>query len=426
MNEQLAIPKHWKIVDVSSLGRIETGSTPSKQNSIFYNNDFPFYKPSDLAAKNNVISASDNLSEAGMKQARLLPEKSILVTCIGATIGKTGMIKKAGASNQQINAIIPSNDFDPNFIYYQVISPAFQKLIKDNASATTLPILNKKKFQSLPFVTAPLSEQQQIVSKIEELFSELDKGIEELKTAQQQLKVYRQAVLKWAFEGKLTNKVLNCDVCDEDDVHDNSNNHVYHINHKNHSSDKGELPEGWTWVKIENIAESLDYKRKPINKNEREKRKGIIPYYGANGRTGWIDDFLFDEPLILVVEDETFTGRELPFSYKIVGKSWVNNHAHILKPYDGTLIDFLNYQLSHYPFLPIVTGTTGRKKLTKNALINAPIKICSIQEQHQIVQEIESRLSVCDKMEETITISMKQAEALRQSILKQAFEGKLV
>ena len=170
----------------------------------------------------------------------------------------------------------------------------------------------------------------------------------------------------------------------------------------------------------------MDNKRKPINKEERQKRLGNIPYYGANGRTGWIDDFLFDEPLILVVEDETFVGREFPFSYKITGKTWVNNHAHILKPKENLHIDFLNYQLSYYPFLPLTTGTTGRKKLTKTALMNAPFKICSFQEQTQIVAEIESRLSICDKIEETIQTSLKQAEILRQSILKKAFSGQLV
>jgi type I restriction enzyme S subunit len=241
-------------------------------------------------------------------------------------------------------------------------------------------------------------------------------------------------VLKWAFEGKLTNS-LNYD---SNDLHDEHDLNIAaepeveykiegnHNNQKNHSSDKGELPEGWKWVRIEEATISLDNKRKPINKDERKKRQGNIPYYGANGRVGWIDDYIFDEPLVCVVEDETFTGREIPFSYKISGKTWVNNHAHVLKPKDGLNIDFLNYQLFYYPFLRLTTGTTGRKKLTKNALSNAPIKICSIKEQQLIVQEIESRLSVADKMEESITESLQQAETLKQSILKKAFEGKLI
>ena len=258
--------------------------------------------------------------------------------------------------------------------------------------------INQPKLKNVDFVLPPTATQQAIVSKIEELFSELDKGIENLRTVQQQLKTYRQSVLKWAFEGKLTNENVK----------------------------EGELPKGWKWLKIEEATVSLDNKRKPINKEERKKRIGTIPYYGANGQVGWIDDYIFDEPLVCVVEDETFTGREIPFSYKITGKSWVNNHAHVLKPKDNLNIDFLNYQLQYYPFLRLTTGTTGRKKLTKNALMNAQIKICSSEEQAKIVSLLESRLSLADKMEETITQSLEQAETLRQSILKKAFEGKLV
>lgn len=120
------LPKNWKLVKVSELGKVETGSTPSKSNQSFYADEFPFYKPTDLIAGYNVRKASDNLSELGISKARLLPVNSILITCIGATIGKTGIIRKCGASNQQINAIIPSKDYESNFIYYQTIAPNFQ------------------------------------------------------------------------------------------------------------------------------------------------------------------------------------------------------------------------------------------------------------------------------------------------------------
>jgi len=252
-------------------------------------------------------------------------------------------------------------------------------------------------YAKLPFPLPPFNEQKQIFDKIEQHITDLDKGIEYLEAVKQQLRVYRRAVLHAAFEGRFTNQ-----------------------------TSKGELPKGWEVIKVKDFADCLDHRRKPINKKERQRRIGTIPYYGANGRTGWIDDFLFDEPLILVVEDETFVGRELPFSYKITGKAWVNNHAHILKPKENKNIDFLNYQLAYYPFLPLTTGTTGRKKLTKEKLVNAPIKSCSLSEQNKIVHEIESRLSVCDKIEETITESLLQAEALRLSIIKKAFQGKLV
>jgi type I restriction enzyme S subunit len=139
----------------------------------------------------------------GIKEARFLPANSILVTCIGATIGKTGIIRREGASNQQINTIIPSKNLDPNFIYYQAIAPKFQKTIKDNYSQTTLPILNKSKFQNLEMNICSLPEQQKIVAILESKLTICDKIEETIKTSLQQSETLRQSILKKAFEGRL-------------------------------------------------------------------------------------------------------------------------------------------------------------------------------------------------------------------------------
>jgi len=92
-------------------------------------------------------------------------------------------------------------------------------------------------------------------------------------------------------------------------------------------------PSNWRKTRVGDISDCLDYLRVPVNKRERLAAHGTIPYYGANGQVGWIDKHLFDEDLVLVVEDETFIGRVKPFSYVVRGKSWVNNHAHVTKSF---------------------------------------------------------------------------------------------
>ena len=201
---QHKIPDTWQWIEISQIGNIETGTTPSKKDKSNYGVDFPFYKPTELEAGINVRESRERLSKKGIKKARLLPKNSILVTCIGATIGKTGIIRNEGASNQQINSIIPVGSINPNFVYYQVICPFFQNQIIKRSSSTTLPILNKSRFSKLLFALPSQKEQNRIVEKIEELFSDLDKANENLKKTREQLKIYRQAVLKAAFEGKLT------------------------------------------------------------------------------------------------------------------------------------------------------------------------------------------------------------------------------
>jgi type I restriction enzyme, S subunit len=405
MNEKQKIdklPKDWKWVKLGEVcEKVETVKRKEKKPE----EELLYLDIGGIDNSSNKILSHKNYKwkDAPSRAQQIVFKDDVLFSTV-----RTYMKNIAIVENKIYDGQIASSGFcvirgnkeiaNPKFIFYYTVSQNFLRPLNELQTGSSYPAVRDKDVFIQPFPLPQKTIQLAIVSKIEELFSELDKGIEQLKTAQQQLKTYRQAVLKWAFEGKLTN----------DNVKD------------------GELPEGWKWVKIEDATISLDNKRKPINKDERKKRHGNIPYYGANGQVGWIDDYIFDEPLVCVVEDETFTGREIPFSYKITGQTWVNNHAHVLKPNEGLNIDFLNYQLFYYPFLRLTTGTTGRKKLTKNALRNAPIKICSLEEQVEVVQEIESRLSVADKMEESITQSMQQAEALRQSILKKAFEGKLL
>jgi len=111
----------------------------------------------------------------------------------------------------------------------------------------------------------------------------------------------------------------------------------------------GRIPKEWEVRRLDQMVEILDHMRVPISSEERSRRLGAVPYYGANGQQGWIDHFLFDEPLILVAEDggnfDDFATR--PIAYRISGKSWVNNHAHILRASNGNSLDFIFLTLAH-------------------------------------------------------------------------------
>ncbi len=198
-----SLPDEWLCVGVSDLGHVLTGTTPPKSKTEYYGGNFPFFKPTDLDAGYYAHRAREALSQRGKEKARVFPALSTLVTCIGATIGKTGFLRVDGAFNQQINAIIPHSGMVPEFIYFGVISPNFQKLIYETASATTLPILNKSKFMILPFPLPSRREQTQIVQEIERYFSIADAAEQAVEASLKQAERLRQSILKWAFEGKL-------------------------------------------------------------------------------------------------------------------------------------------------------------------------------------------------------------------------------
>ena len=197
------LPEGWVWARVGEIGLVETGNTPSKSQAAYYGRDYNFYKPTDLNAGYYTRESEDGLSSEGIKKARLLPERSILITCIGATIGKTGFIRQRGASNQQINAIIPDRNMLPEFLYFICISPQFQNGILSNASATTLPILSKRKFEVLELPLCPILEQHQAVEEIERRFSVADQIERTVDHSLKQAERLRHSILKRAFEGKL-------------------------------------------------------------------------------------------------------------------------------------------------------------------------------------------------------------------------------
>lgn len=119
------------------------------------------------------------------------------------------------------------------------------------------------------------------------------------------------------------------------------------------------LPEGWKWVRLlGGAAICMDNRRKPINSKERATREGNIPYYGATGQVGWIDDYLTDEELILLGEDGApFLDLHKAKAYIISGKAWVNNHAHILKSFMGHIGNvYLTYYLNTFDYRKYVSG----------------------------------------------------------------------
>jgi type I restriction enzyme S subunit len=186
----------------------------------------------------------------------------------------------------------------------------------------------------------------------------------------------------------------------------------------------GEIPEHWGVKRLKLVTECLDYRRIPLNSDERSDRTGPYPYYGASGLVDYVDDHIFNEKLVCLAEDgENLHSRALPISFMIDGKTWVNNHAHVLR----SLIDpeFLVYLLNSIDLLPFIEGAT-RMKLTQDNMNNLILQLPkTIQEQKQISDYLDKQISKIDSLISKTQIQIEKLQEFRQSLISAAVTGKI-
>jgi type I restriction enzyme S subunit len=186
------------------------------------------------------------------------------------------------------------------------------------------------------------------------------------------------------------------------------------------------LPPGWSVARLDECVDVLDKARRPVNAAERAKRQGSVPYYGATGQVGWIDEPLFDEELLLLGEDGApFLDKSKPIAYVIDGPSWVNNHAHVLRARpEVTSNRYLKFFLDSFDFSDRVGGST-RDKLTQRDMNAIPVLLAPPEQQRQIVRTLDGigarRTSIADRLAAVRLIAVR----LRAAVLAAACSGRL-
>jgi len=190
------IPKSWDVRTIGELGNIITGSTPSTTNRELYDGDYMFVSPADISEGMFVSKTGKKLSLAGLKKTRQIPNKSIMVVCIGSTIGKVALTTQECASNQQINSIVPKEN-DPYFIYFAMKWMAH--IIKKEAGTQAVPLLNKTGFSNLIFPVPPTDEQQ----KIGLALHSINVGIESLMSKLSQTQSLKKSLMQDLLTGKV-------------------------------------------------------------------------------------------------------------------------------------------------------------------------------------------------------------------------------
>ena len=417
------LPPGWKWVKLNEICKVLSGY--AFKSSDFIDNGIPVIKIANVGYSKFEWNAQQFLPDEFMnayKNFRITPGDLLIALTRPITNNTTKVCKyplnsKPALLNQRVASIKETNTAsDYLFWYFQTNS--FKNYIRSMFSETLQPNLSPKDLELTPTPLPTLKEQHTIVSKIEELLSELDKGKQQLETAQQQLKIYRQAVLKWAFEGKLTNE---------------------HVK-------EGELPEGWSQVQVKDVAETYGgyaFKSGEFQSEGKYQvirmgnvRPGILRYNESPVFLNKVDENVLSRSLlkindVIITQTGTRKKRDYGFTTLISKDNLLLNQRiasiRVKENYSSKFLLYFTWtDLFKDQFFANETGNVGQGNVGMKAVTETLIPFCSLEQQNHIVQEIESRLSVCDKVEETITTSLQQAETLRQSILKKAFEGRLV
>jgi len=349
---------------------------------------------------------------------------------------------------------------DNRWLMFATNSPTIRRAIESLQAGTTRKRISRKNLATICFPLPPANEQRRIVAKIEELFTRLDAGVEALKKVKAELKRYRQAVLKYAFEGKLTadwrkknkdkiepaSKLLKRIAKEREKFLKRKPRQLRNIP----AIVLQELPDGWEWAVIDDI------------RNETDEYAIVDGPFGSNLKNSdYVDGAKV--PVISITNiDDGFDASKLRFiteeKFKQIKRSGVKSGdiimakigssygkcgyypdsmpvgmipANMLKVTVSSSISkaFCFYYFKSLVFkkrLDSIMNSTAQPAFNVSAFKALPIPVSSFAEQQKIVAEIDRHFSIADEVEQTIERSLKEADRLRQSILKKAFEGKLV
>ncbi len=378
----LSLPKGWEIKKLGDVCDTGAGGTPLKTHKDYYEGGTIPWLLSGEVSQGEIFEAKNFITEKGLKNssAKLFPPNTVLVAMYGATAGQVGILRFEAATNQAVCGILPNDKAIPEFLFYCFLSKKEELVAQAVGGAQ--PNISQIKIKNTKIPLPPLPEQQRIVSILDRAFAAIDKAKANAEQNLQNAKELFESFLQEVFE--------NGD---------------------------------WDKITLNEIAENLDSKRVPITKNRRES--GKIPYYGASGIVDYVADYLFDEDLLCISEDgANLLARTYPIAFSISGKTWVNNHAHVLKFSELTTQKFVETYINSIRIDEYVSGM-AQPKLNQRMLNKIPIPLPTIEEREAIVDKIDALRAETKKLEAAYQKKIDDLEELKKSILQKAFPREL-
>lgn len=304
-----------------------------------------------------------------------------------SVVGKSAMLANAwrGSFGAFCTVLRPDTSVDPAYIAHYVGSANVRRMWSALAAGTNIYNLKREHLVQTIVPLPPRNEQRRIVTAIEERLSHVDAA-------------------NSALSGALAKTSALLAVARARSVGGAS----------------------WPMRRLDEVSVNFDGRRIPVKASDRAKRRGPFPYFGASGAIDTIDGFLFDGEFLLVAEDgANLVTRSKPIAFRVSGRFWVNNHAHVLQPTSSLDLRFLEMVLNGASLDGLITGT-AQPKLTQANLSKLPIPVPPLDDQRRILADVDGQLARVDTLRAAIQRVRRRSTSLRRALLDRAFRGQLV
>lgn len=366
----------WSSLSIGQVCDVIAGQSPDSKNYNDCGEGLPFYQgKKDFGDKH--IGAARIWTTQITKEAR----NGDILMSVRAPVGPINIATEKVCIGRGLAAIRAKDAINRDFLYYGLLHK--QSEIAGNDGAVFASI-NKSQIEKIKFSLPPLSEQKRIVAILDKAFEGIDKAIANTEKNLANAREMYESYLKDIFKKKAEERRVE---------------------------------------RIGDICKNLDNKRIPITKSKRQS--GDIPYYGASGVVDYVADFIFDEDLLLVSEDgANLITRTYPIAFSISGKTWVNNHAHVLRFDNLTSQKFIERYLNSISLEPYVSGM-AQPKINQKALNSISVPFPPIEQQAKMVESIEKINSESERLQIIYKQKIAALTKLKQSLLQKAFAGEL-
>ena len=339
-----------------------------------------------MRAKENIACESkEYITDKGAKLSKIVKEGTLLAS-FKLTLGRIAFASKDLYTNGAIAAITikSEKELDKYFLFHFLTFFDWNAATEGDIKVKGRT-LNKAKLKEIEVhFPRTLSEQQRLVAILDEAFAAITQAKAKAEQNRKNSKELFESYLQSVYENK---------------------------------------DESWEEKSLNQISENLDSKRIPITKSQRSS--GSIPYYGASGIVDYVEDYIFDEDLLCISEDgANLLARTYPIAFSIRGKTWVNNHAHVLRFRNVISQKFVELYLNSIQLNDFVSGM-AQPKLNQAMLNKIPIPFPPLPKQATIIQKLDAFSVETKKLEAIYQKKIEDLEELKKSILQKAFNGEL-